>query len=83
MRRALAAIFVAAVIPISAAKCGGGGQHQGMPVHTRNWWHQAPQYQGGFIVFGEKPPAGQWEQVGWVRRPPGTKLPRVRVWVQK
>ena len=47
---AVAAVILAALLPVSAAKCGGG-QHQGLPVHTRNWWIQnLPPTD--YIVFG-------------------------------
>ena len=73
-RRALAALILAAVIALTGARCGGGGE-----VHTQNWWINNPQYQGQYMVFGPKAPPGQWEEVAKkVRGQPG-----VRVWVQK
>lgn len=33
---AVAATILAALLPVSAAKCGGG-QHQGLPVHSQKW----------------------------------------------
>ena len=83
---AVAAAVLAALLPVSAAKCGGG-THAGtrLPVHSQKWWWDAPEYQGGHIVFGPgvKGLPGEWEHVGWVRRPPGSQLPRIRVWVQR
>ena len=84
LRRAAAVLLAAAAIfGAGAFKGCTPGQHAAptLPVHTQNWWliNLPPQ---DYVVFGRgKPPAGQWEQVGWVRRPPG--LPRVRVWVQR
>lgn len=69
-----AAAILAALIPISAARCGGG-----MGAHTQNWWENNPQYRGDFIVFQPKAPAGQWEMVG--RRVRGQ--PGVRVWIHR
>ena len=80
---AVAAAVLAALLPVSAAKCGGG-THQGLPVHSRNWWIQnLPP--ADYIVFGpgQSKPLGEWEQKGWVRRPPGSGQPRIRVWVQR
>lgn len=79
-RRALAVLAIAAVIALTGAKCGGGS-HGGLPAHSKTYW--VGQYTGSYLVFGRQKPPGQWEQVGWVRRPAGSRLPRVRVWVQK
>jgi hypothetical protein len=79
MRRVFAAIAIAATITLTGAKCGTSSG--GLPVGTKTYW--VGQYTGSYLVFGRQKPPGQWEQVGWVRRPPGSRLPRYGVWIQK
>ena len=73
MRRAVAALLVAAVIPLGAAKCGDSGS---LPLKYKYaWLTELPA--GEYVVFSPGKPDGDWELKGYVRG-----QPNVGVWVR-
>lgn len=78
MRRAIAAILVAAVIPLGAARCATGGNDSPLPVKYQYAWMDEISPQQYYVVFQRGKPPGNWHLRGYVRGQTG-----VGVWVQR